>query len=234
MLDICVIPARGGSRRIPGKNKRLFCGQPMLVWSIQAAQKAGCFQRIIVSTDDPQIAALAQAHGAEIPFARPSYLADDHTGTREVLVHAIECLDAEGCSLHAVCCLYATAPFVLPEDLLKARERMLVSRLDTVVFAATSFPFPIQRAIRLDQEGYASAINPHDAEQRSQDLEEAFHDAGQFYWATPSAWRQPGNLFDGARPLILPRWRVQDIDTEEDWKRAELMHPIVMQELANA
>lgn len=234
MVDVCVIPARGGSKRIPGKNRRTFCGQPMLVWSIQAAQNAGCFNLIVVSTDDPQIAAIAQAHGAEVPFRRPACLADDHAGTRDVMVHAIDCLEADGYSLRAVCCLYATAPFVLSEDLLKARERLLESRPGTVVFAATSFPFPIQRAIRLDCEGYASAINPLDAEKRSQDLEEAFHDAGQFYWATPSSWRQPGNLFDGSRPLIVPRWRVQDIDTEEDWKRAELMHPVVMQELANA
>ena len=130
----------------------------------------------------------------------------------------------------ALCCLYATAPFVQPTDLQSADKNLSEAEVGTVVFAATSFAFPIQRAIRIDFEGYSSMFQPDQFATRSQDLEEAFHDAGQFYWATPQTWRTVVNLFEGARPIILPRWRVQDIDTEEDWFRAELMHQLLEQQ----
>jgi len=229
-MKLALIPARGGSKRIPRKNIRSFRGRPMIAWSIAAAQSAGCFDRILVSTDDEEIAAVAVSHGAEVPFLRPAHLADDQATTQAVVLHAVQWCEQQGLPVDAVCCLYATAPFVQPEDLQQAQQRLQGSRAGSVVFAATSFPFPIQRAIHLDADGYAAMFQPECFSTRSQDLVEAYHDAGQFYWATPETWSSVTNLFQGARPILLPRWRVQDIDTEEDWCRAELMHQLLSQQ----
>ncbi len=223
-MSLCLIPARGGSKRIPRKNIRDFRGQPMIAWSIQAAQQSGCFERIVVSTDDEEIASISLSLGAEVPFKRPSTLSDDYSGTREVVVHAIDVLESDIYISEDVCCMYATAPFVTSAILEKAKSLLRSSRPNSVVFAATCYPHPIQRSLILDSEGYSSAMDQASMSMRSQDLVEAYHDAGQFYWATKQAWNGLGNLLDGARPLILPRWSVQDIDTEEDWRGAELMH----------
>ena len=226
-MKICLIPARGGSKRIPRKNIRSFCGKPMIARSIAAAHASECFDQVIVSTDDKEIADVASAHGASVPFIRPEHLADDHANTRDVMVHALKWMDQQSIKCDAVCCLYATAPFVQAIDLQKSMQVLIESKPGTVVFAATSFPFPIQRAIHLDADGYSVMFQPEHFSSRSQDLVEAFHDAGQFYWATPQTWNTTYNLFDGMKPLILPRWRVQDIDNEEDWIRAELLHQLL-------
>lgn len=224
---ICVIPARGGSKRIHRKNIRSFRGRPMIAWSIGAARAAACFDLIIVSTDDEEIAEVAGQHGAEVPFIRPAQLADDHATTRAVMLHALKWCEKLRIPVDALCCLYATAPFVQPEDLAKAARLLEQASPNSFVFTATSFPFPIQRAIRIDAEGCSSMVQPENFNTRSQDLEETYHDAGQFYWARPTAWTNRGNLFNDGRPILLPRWRVQDIDTEEDWHRAELLHHLL-------
>ncbi|MBD2548380.1 pseudaminic acid cytidylyltransferase [Microcystis elabens FACHB-917] len=225
--NICVIPARGGSKRIPRKNIRQFHGRPMIAWSIAAARASGCFERIIVSTDDEEIAAVAIACGGEVPFLRPAHLADDYATTQDVVVHALQWCEQQALPVQAVCCLYATAPFVQAEDLSKAASLFERGPAQGFVFAATSFPFPIQRAFRIDATGSAVMFHPEYINARSQDLEEAYHDAGQFYWGSSSAWSSTRNLFHDGSPLLLPRWRVQDIDTEEDWVRAELLHHIL-------
>ena len=230
LMKICLIPARGGSKRIPRKNIREFRGRPMIAWSILAAQESACFDRIIVSTDDEEIADVARSFGAEVPFLRPACLADDQATTQDVISHALDWFQQQRMICEALCCLYATAPFVRPTDLQSAEKNLRNASVGTVVFAATSFAFPIQRAVRIDSEGYSSMFQPDQYATRSQDLEEAFHDAGQFYWATPQTWGTVVNLFEGARPILLPRWRVQDIDTEEDWCRAELMHQLLEQQ----
>ncbi|QNG27879.1 pseudaminic acid cytidylyltransferase [Synechococcus sp. HK01-R] len=230
-MSLCLIPARGGSKRIPRKNIRNFRGQPMIAWSIQAARQSGCFDRVVVSTDDEEIASISLSFGAEVPFKRPSRLADDYSGTREVVVHAIDALERDMCAGNDVCCIYATAPFLSAEILKNAKSYLGFSRPDTVVFAATSFPHPIQRSLTLDSDGYSTAMDSASMSMRSQDLVEAYHDAGQFYWATKRAWSGVGNMLEGARPLILPRWSVHDIDTEEDWHGAELMHAALFPEL---
>ena len=199
----------------------------MIAWSIKAAFDSKCFDRVIVSTDDEEIANIARSHQADVPFIRPNQLANDTTGTKEVVIHAIEWLRRQGINCDAICCLYATAPFVQPKDLQQALKLMEDSKPGTLVFSATSFPFPIQRAIYLNSDGYSSMFDPKHMNSRSQDLKEAFHDAGQFYWASPECWLSVLNIFEGMRPLILPRWRVQDIDTEEDWMRAELIHQLL-------
>ena len=218
-MAVCVIPARGGSKRIPRKNVALFHGRPMIGWPIAAARASGLFSRIVVSTDDPQIAEVAHAEGAEVPFVRPALLADDFTPTVPVIAHAVGELALPPDT--AVCCLYATAPMVRAEDLI-AGHAMLGDQ--GYVISITSFPFPIQRALRRDAQGGVQMMQPEHMLTRSQDLEEAWHDAGQFYWARAATWaaRQPA-FGPGAKGLPLPRHRVQDIDTPEDWARAEAL-----------
>ncbi|MDG1500321.1 MAG: pseudaminic acid cytidylyltransferase [Planctomycetota bacterium] len=218
-MNLAVIPARGGSKRIPRKNIRPFCGKPMIVWSIEAALASGCFDRVVVSTDDEEIAKVALEHGAEVPFMRPAELSDDHTGTTPVVAHAAHSCGAEGDD--AVCCIYATAPFLRAKDLVRGSEVLETSGA-AFAFSVTSYAFPIQRAIRLTPEGRVEMLDPSVFETRSQDLEEAWHDAGQFYWGRARAWQAGTPLFSQeAAPVPLSRSRVQDIDTEEDWTRAE-------------
>jgi len=224
-VNLCVIPARGGSKRIPRKNIREFCGKPMIAWSIEAAQTSGCFDRVIVSTDDDEIAQVAQQCGAEAPFIRPAELADDFTGTTPVVAHAVRWYQDHIQGLKAVCCLYATAPFVQPADITQALAMLTAVSADRFVFTATAYASPIQRAVKIDPtSGVAHMWEPEQFMKRSQDLEPAYHDAGQFYWGRPRAWLHSENLFEGSQPLILPGWRVQDIDTHDDWVRAELLY----------
>lgn len=222
-MKLAIIPARGGSKRIPRKNIKPFCGKPMIAWSIEAAQESGCFDRVIVSTDDAEIAEVARQYGAEVPFMRPLELSDDHTGTIPVIRHAIETINSQGRAVEQACCLYATAPFIRAEDLRRGLE-LLQGSGGNYAFSVTSYAFPIQRAIRLTPEGRVEMFNPEHFNTRSQDLEEAYHDAGQFYWGRAEAWLQGQMIFSPASlPVMLPRHRVQDIDTPEDWVRAEWM-----------
>lgn len=228
-MNIAVIPARGGSKRIPRKNIKDFCGKPMLAWSIEAALKSDCFDQVIVSTDDEEIAAVGRAHGAETPFLRPATLADDHTGTGAVVRHAIQWLVDQNKKPDQVCCIYATAPFVQPEDL-EQGLRLLEETGCSHAFTVTTFPFPIQRAIKATDNGGCTPMFPEHIGKRSQDLEEAFHDAGQFYWARAETWLTGQGVFNPASRMIhLPRYRVQDIDTPEDWDRAELLFKALSQ-----
>lgn len=220
-MKLAIIPARGGSKRIPRKNIKLFCGKPMIAWSIEAALQSACFDQVIVSTDDAEIAEVARQWGATVPFMRPAELSDDHTGTIPVIRHAIEWFNRQGQSVELACCLYATAPFVSAEDLRRGLD-ILQSKDCDYAFSVTSYAFPIQRAIRLNAEGRVEMFSPEHFNTRSQDLEEAFHDAGQFYWGSTEAWLQGKLIFSpDSLPVLLPRHRVQDIDTPEDWTRAE-------------
>ncbi|MDI1231804.1 MAG: pseudaminic acid cytidylyltransferase [Methylobacter sp.] len=222
-MKIAVIPARGGSKRIPRKNIKEFCGKPMIAWSIEAAKASKLFDHIIVSTDDEEIAEVARAWGAEAPFMRPVELSDDFTGTGAVVKHATEWAIKNIGNVEFVCTVYATAPFIKATDLVAGLELMLKSNKD-IAFTVTSFPFPIQRAIKINEAGHIAMFQPEHLMTRSQDLEPAFHDAGQFYWARTAAVLHDVPAFsDAAVPLILPRHQVQDIDTIEDWQRAELM-----------
>jgi pseudaminic acid cytidylyltransferase len=228
-MKLAIIPARGASKRIPRKNIKPFCGKPMIAWSIEAAHKSGCFERIIVSTDDEEIAKVARHYGAETPFLRSAELSDDHTGTTPVVAHAIQWQQQHGESPTEVCCIYATAPFVQAEDLQRGLEVLNQVGCD-YAFSVTSYAFPIQRAIRITAAKRVEMFNPEQYNTRSQDLEEAYHDAGQFYWGRTEAWLSGKSIFSpAAAPVILPRHRVQDIDTPEDWERAELMFSTMSQ-----
>ncbi len=223
-MAVCVIPARGGSKRIPRKNIASFHGRPMIGWPIAAAIASGLFDRIVVSTDDAEIADVAVALGAEVPFRRPTALADDHTPTVPVIAHAVDALAlAPGTP---VCCLYATAPMVLAGDL--ARGLGLLSDATTYVVSVTTYAFPVQRALRRAPDGAIAMMDPAQMTTRSQDLEEAWHDAGQFYWAHARTWAAGTPAFGpGACGLTLPRHRVQDIDTPEDWQHAEALFALL-------
>lgn len=222
-MRLAVIPARGGSKRIPRKNIKLFCGQPMIAWSIDAALQSSCFDEVMVSTDDAEIAEIARQHGAHVPFVRPAELSDDHTGTTAVVAHAIDWFVRRGQIPTQVCCLYATAPFVTPDDLHLGLNVLNETGCD-YVFSVTSYAFPIQRAVRITHSGRIEMFDTKQFNSRSQDLEEAYHDAGQFYWGSVDAWRERKLIFSPASaPVLLPRYRVQDIDTLEDWVRAEWM-----------
>lgn len=219
---LVIIPARGGSKRIPRKNIRSFAGAPMMAHSIRAAQKAGCFDQIIVSTDDEQIAEVAREHGASVPFLRPPELADDHAGTQEVIAQAINWAISQGWQLGPVCCLYATAPFVRADDL-RTGLKMLEESNQHFVFSAAEFAYSPYRGFLRAGDG-VEMLFPEHFPTRSQDLPLVLHDAGQFYWGTPYAWLENNILFSRmAIPLVLPRHLVIDIDTLEDWHQAELM-----------
>lgn len=223
-MNVAVIPARGGSKRIPRKNIKPFLGKPIIAYSIEAAKDTKIFDLILVSTDDEEIAGVAKSFGANVPFLRPKTLADDFTGTNAVVKHAIEWLQTNGTPVSYVCCIYATAPFVRPAYLMQGYERLVASG-KSFAFSVTSFPFPVQRAVRITKDGAVDAFYPEYISVRSQDLEEAYHDAGQFYWGTTGAFLNEEVLFSPASvPIILPRHLVQDIDTLEDWVRAELMY----------
>jgi len=224
--NVAVIPARGGSRRIPRKNVRPFNGRPMLGYAVEVATASGLFERVVVSTDDDEVAEVARGLGAEVPFRRPVEISDDHTPMAEVVLHAIDELvrtGGPGEEYDNVCTLFATAPFLRVADLV-AGLRLLDEGAPAAV-AVTGFDFPIFRAFGLTDDGALRPLWPEHAAARSQDLPEALHDAGQFYWTRVDVLRTARSLWpEGMRPVRLPRHRVQDIDEPEDWERAERMH----------
>lgn len=224
-----MIPARGGSKRIPRKNIKSFYSQPMIAWSIQAALDSHCFDEVWVSTDDQEIADIAQLYGAKVPFLRPQELSDDFATTADVMQHAVHVAESILPRIPKyICCLYATAPFVRAEDIQKGLEKIESGNL-SYCFSATTFPFPIQRAIKFDDQQRVEMFYPEHFYTRSQDLEEAWHDAGQFYWGTGLAWKNKDVIFSAQSSIVeLPRFRVQDIDTPEDWDRAELMANLLL------
>lgn len=223
-MCIAIIPARGGSKRIPRKNIKDFCGKPMIARSIEAAIASQCFKRIIVSTDDPEIAEIARKLGAETPFLRPKELSDDHTDTSAVVRHALEWLNNNGIATSYACCIYATAPFIQVSDLQRGWKAIQKTHYDYAV-TVTDFSYPIQRALRIEEKDRGlTMFNPEYSTTRSQDLEQAWHDAGQFYWGTTEAWLQRIEIFGkNTFPVKISRHRVQDIDTHEDWVQAEYL-----------
>lgn len=226
-MNLAVIPARGGSKRIPRKNIRNFLGRPILSYAIDTARKAALFDRICVSTDDSEIADVARRAGAEVPFLRPAELADDYAGTIPVVQHAIRELTRAGPPPKYVCCIYATAPLLMAADLRNAYRRLIESGAE-YVFAATSYPFPIQRAIRIGNRNRVEPMFPDAIGRRSQDLETAYHDAGQFYWAKASAFLAALPVFAlHSEAYLVPPHRVQDIDSPEDWERAEYLYRLL-------
>lgn len=224
-MNIAIIPARGGSKRIPRKNIRSFNGKPLIAYSIEAAVNSGMFDHVIVTTDDDEIAAVAREYGATTPFVRPAELANDFATTVPVIKHAVQWVEEHIGKVGNVCCIYATAPFIQASALKEAHARLVDQQVGGYVFSATTFPFPIQRAFKVKHDGLVEMFEPKNYNTRSQDLEEAFQDAGQFYWGSAATYMSEKIFFStDSMAYVLPRHMVQDIDTLEDWKRAELMY----------
>ena len=225
--NIAIIPARGGSKRLPGKNIRSFLGKPIIQYSIDAAIKSNLFDRVIVSTDSEDIAKIAIECGAEVPFMRPTGISDDFTPLADVVHHALTWLLEKQESYSYACCILATAPFVRMEDLKKGLH-IIKERKAASAFTVTTFPFPIFRALKLTREERLEMFWPEHELARSNDLPEAYHDAGQFYWFDVKNFLKQKQLYTpDAVPIIIPRFLVQDIDSQEDWDTAEKMYQIV-------
>ena len=223
-MNVAVIPARGGSKRIPRKNIKLFHGKPIITYSIECALKSGCFDRVIVSTDDEEIADVARQYGAEVPFMRPAELSDDFATTLNVMAHATNWLLENHQDIENICCLYPTAPLILVEDLRQGLEKLTCSNAYNYVFSAVEYAFPVQRAITL-QSDKVSMLMPEFEQTRSQDLPKTYHDAGQFYWGKTRAFANKTPIFTGDSSIVvLPQTRVQDIDTLENWMFAESLY----------
>ena len=223
---IAIIPARGGSKRIPRKNIKDFFGKPLIAYSIEIALKSKLFDKVIVSTDDEEIAKIAVEYGAVVPFLRPKELSDDFIGTGAVINHALEYLKSVGEIYDFVCTIYSTAPFLDEKYLIIGFEKLKNSSAKNA-FSCTSMPFPIQRTFKITQNERCEMFWPEHFQTRSQDLEESFQDAGQFYWTNLNIKSNEIIFGKDSIPIILPRFLVQDIDTLEDWQRAEIMYEVI-------
>ena len=222
-MKIAVIPARGGSKRIPRKNIRSFLGKPILSYSVEAALSSEVFDRVIVSTDCEIISETAVKSGAEVPFVRPAELSNDYCGTSPVVRHAINWVESStGEEVTGTCCIYPTAVFI-SADIIKRGWLTLQQSEHEMLVTVAEFGFPIQRALRIRENGSLIAVNHEDFKKRSQDLEHRYHDAGQMYWGRGRAFRGL-SLSGNSIPLVLPRWQAQDIDTEADWEMAEILY----------
>jgi pseudaminic acid cytidylyltransferase len=226
MKAVCIIPARGGSKRIPKKNIKFFFGKPLIAYSIEVALKSELFEKVVVSTDNEEIAKIAKEYGAKVPFIRPAELSDDYTGTGTVINHAIEYLKSQGENYDFVCSIYATAPLLQVEYLKEGYERLKNSDAH-MAFSVTSMPFPIQRTFKITKDERCEMFMPEHFKSRSQDLEEAYQDAGQFYWTNLNNKATDIAFGKSSIPIILPRHLVQDIDTLEDWQRVEKLYQLL-------
>ncbi|WP_394128827.1 pseudaminic acid cytidylyltransferase [Shewanella maritima] len=223
-MNIAIIPARGGSKRIPKKNIKDFAGKPLIAYSIDAAVNSGCFDKVIVSTDDSEIAEVARSYGAETPFIRPDNIADDYATTAVVIAHAIDWCQQQNYSIDFVCCVYATAPFIQIEHIRDSLALIKQHGSASYCFPVCEFSFPIQRAISIDEHSRVSMFQPEHFNTRSQDLTQGFHDVGQFYWGKPHAFVQQIPMFsEAAIAYPISRKWVIDLDTQEDWEYALLL-----------
>lgn len=222
ILPIAVIPARGGSKRIPRKNIRLFNGKPMIAHAIISLQKANLFENIYVSTDDKEIARISKHYGATIPFLRPDLLSGDSTGTTEVIGDFLQSLRVEPSKV--VCCAYATNPFLSPENLVAAFNQLSESSIADYSCAVSKYNYPVQRSLELDGNGLIQMVAPENLLRHSQTLPERWHDAGQFYFAKSETWISGKPMLMNTIGIEIDKWRCVDIDDEGDWEKAELLH----------
>lgn len=221
-MNIAIIPARGGSKRIPRKNIRLFDGKPMIAHAVTAARASGLFEHIVVSTDDEEIAVIAREWGAETPFLRPADLASDDTATVPAIAHGVQACRTLRWAFEYVCCIYPGVPFIQIDDL-KGALALLMERGADYCFPVTEFPTAIQRALRRLDDGKMQPFYPQFEMARTQEFEPAYHDAGQFYWGKAEAWLRGIRIHSSGIGYVIPYWRVVDIDTPADWRRAETL-----------
>lgn len=223
MKNLCVIPARGGSKRIPRKNVKPFLGKPMLAYSIETALKSGLFEEVMVSTDDDEIAEVARQCGAKVPFMRSAETASDFATTADVLKEVINSYKKQGKEFDNFCCFYATAPLVQSKDVVAAFERLQLSDF-TCVYPVVQFGYPIWRCLDLAEDGTMNRHWPEYENSRSQDLPKEYHDTGTFYWYKTKEWLA-GNIKVGG--IEVSETTIQDIDTETDWKLAEMKYKLL-------
>ena len=229
--NIAIIPARGGSKRIPKKNIKDFLGKPIIAYSIEIAINCKLFNKVIVSTDDQEIKKVAIKYGAEVPFIRPKQISDDFTGTHEVTGHAVKWLEDNGEKIDYACCIYPTAPLIQKSDLIKGFEIIKTGKWNSVM-AATNFSYPIFRSFENLSDGGLKMIFPEHYNSRSQDLPEIYHDAGLFYWAKSKIWKKKPEEYNKKNSIVkIPNHRVQDIDTPDDWKKAEITFEIINRDI---
>lgn len=227
MSKVAIILARGGSKRIPRKNIKLFRGKPIIAYSIETALKSNLFDQVMVSTDDEEIAKLAIQHGAQVPFMRSKKNSDDTATTAEALGEVLVELRKTGRQFDQACCIYPTAPFISSDSLNTAYKLLIDKKYDTV-FPVCPFSYPIQRALKISSENKIEMIHPENELKRSQDLEGTYHDAGQFYWVNTEKFLASGKLFSSnSGSIVLNEMQVQDIDTETDWRLAELKYALL-------
>jgi N-acylneuraminate cytidylyltransferase len=227
MKALCIIPARGGSKRLPRKNVRLFAGRPIIAYPIEAALQSGCFDEVMVSTDDAEIAAIAREHGATVPFLRSTENSTDHAGSDDVFAEVLLRYREAGRPYACACGLYPTAALVTPGRLRLGRDTLLADPSLTAVLPVQRFAFPIQRAVAL-RGGRLAMFQPEHIDTRSQDLEPAYHDAGQWYWLRTEPFLRTRELMGpNCSAIILPEHEAQDIDRDDDWALAELKHQLL-------
>ena len=224
---VAIITARGGSKRIPRKNIKIFSGQPIINYSINAALESGLFNEVMVSTDDLEIAEQAIKAGAKVPFMRSAENSNDFAGTAEVICEVIEKYKSQNISFDTGCCIYPTAPF-LTSDTLKSGYDLFNNKKYDVLFPAIQYSYPIQRSIRLMSDGRVEMLWPENYTKRSQDLEPVYHDVGQFYWFNTEVMLIKKKLFtDNSGVLVVSEMLSQDIDNEEDWRLAEMKYKLM-------
>lgn len=224
MKPYAIITARGGSKRVPGKNIRDFCGKPIIAYSIEAALESGLFEEVMVSTDSEEIAAIGRNSGASVPFMRSEKTSDDYADTTDVLNEVIEMYGKRGITFNEFCCIYPTAPFITPEKLRESYQLLQDEDVYNVI-PMTSFSFPPQRGMRLKDNGFIEPVDPVGINARSQDLPVIYHDCGQFYWMKTEKYLENDNILDNhTKPYFVPESEVQDIDNESDWKLAEIKY----------
>ena len=226
MNNLAIITARGGSKRIPRKNIRYFLGKPIIAYSIDVALKSKVFNEVMVSTDDEEIAEIAEKYGAKVPFKRSDETSNDIATTTDVILEVLSEYQKRGSNFEYACCIYPTAPFIQPENIKSGLFKMLELGAE-VAFPVVKYSYPIQRALSIDENGKLVMVCPEHSRSRSQDLTAHYHDAGQFYWFKVSAIKQNMELLKmNAVPIIIPETQVQDIDNEEDWVLAEMKYKL--------
>lgn len=227
MSNLAIIPARGGSKRIPRKNIKLFLGKPIIAYSIEAAINSGLFNEVMVSTDDAEIAEIAIQYGAKVPFMRSDKMSNDFATTFDVVEEVVNSYKEKEIEFENVCCIYPCAPFVIEQKLEEAYDLFVKEHFDAV-FPVMQFGFPIQRALQMDDFGKISFFYPENALTRSQDLLPSFHDAGQFYWMNvASCMEQQKIITDNTGSIVITELEGQDIDNDTDWKLAELKYELL-------
>ena len=225
-MKIAIIPARAGSKRIPNKNIKFFIDKPIIAYSIEAAKKTKIFDHILVSTDSEEIAEIARFYGAITPFIRPANLSDDHTKTIDVIIHSLQECMKFGWNISYVCCIYPCNPFIEESDIIATFEK-ISSINENFVYPVSLYPHPIQRAMRQLENGSMQLINPIYETFRTQDLEKSYHDAGQFYWGPLNTWLTSKKIHSNGVGYPIPKWRAVDIDSNEDWVKAEYLYKIM-------